>query len=70
VARSTELPENVRRLVEEIETEIGESEVAAGDIAGGSRRLPSARSSPRSVRSPIATGSSARPSESIGCTRS
>jgi GTP cyclohydrolase I len=39
VARSTELPANVRRLVEEIETEIGESDVAAGDIAGESGRI-------------------------------
>jgi len=39
VARQTELPENVRRLVEEIETEIGESDIAAGDIAGESSRV-------------------------------
>ena len=32
--RSTELPPNVRRLVEEIETEIGESSDAADDISG------------------------------------
>ena len=32
--RSTELPPNVRRLVEEIETEIGESSAAADDISG------------------------------------
>jgi GTP cyclohydrolase I len=34
VPRSTELPPNVRRLVEEIETEIGESSDAADDISG------------------------------------
>jgi len=34
VPRSTELPPNVRRLVEEIETEIGESSAAADDISG------------------------------------
>jgi GTP cyclohydrolase I len=34
VPRSTELPPNVRRLVEEIETEIGESADAADDISG------------------------------------
>ena len=35
----TELPANVRRLVDEIENEIGESTLAADDIAGESPRL-------------------------------
>jgi GTP cyclohydrolase I len=38
VPRSTDLPPNVRRLVEEIETEIGESSDAADDIAGDRAR--------------------------------
>ena len=38
VPRQTELPPNVRRLVEEIETEIGESSDAADDIAGERER--------------------------------
>ena len=34
----TDLPPNVRRLVDEIETEIGETDLAADDIVGGLSR--------------------------------
>ena len=37
----TDLPPNVRRLVDEIESEIGESDVAADDISGAHNRHPS-----------------------------
>ena len=38
MTRSTELPPNVRRLVDEIESEIGETSVAADDITGSRGR--------------------------------
>ena len=63
----TELPPHVRRLVDEIESEIGETDVAADDIVGatgrpdvvarrGRSRRRSARSSSRSARIPDRQG--------------
>ena len=75
-------PTHVQRIVDEIESEIGEepgrppATVIEGDGAGqprrrtaGSRR-PSARSSPRSARTPIGRAWSGRRSASTGCTPS
>ena len=81
VPSPTDLPANVRRLVDEIENEIGETDLAADDIAGevlaGRRRgqrqgrsRRSARSSSRSATIRIGRASSGRPSGSTGCTRS
>ncbi len=75
----TDLPSHVRAIVDEIETEIGEDPRSAETLIEGAGRAPratagsrprSARSSPRSARTPIARAWSGRPSGSTGCTRS
>ena len=81
-----DLPSHIQRIVDEIETEIGdeprraasliEGVGAAGDelattaMAITVSRRPSARSCSRSARSPIARAWSGRRGVSIGCTRS
>ena len=79
----TELPPHVRRLVDEIESEIGETDVAADEIAGATGRTrrrrdddgPGRGGGPRdphsrSARTRTARACSGRRSASTGCTPS
>ena len=84
MASPTDLPPNVRRLVDEIESEIGETSVAIDDIAGsrgrdhegesttdnGKVEARSGGSWRRSARTPNARAWSGRRNASTGCTRS
>ena len=81
-----DLPSHIQRIVDEIETEIGDEPGRAASLIEGDGRAPatvatvmtaitgsrrpSARSCSRSARNPIARAWSGRPGVSIGCTRS